>query len=50
MYSVGNSVQCSVMTKRAGMGDGGREAQEGRDVCMPMTVSCLYTAEISTGL
>ena len=30
------------------MAGGGREAQEGREICILMTVSCLYTAEIST--
>ena len=31
-----------------GMGwDGGRVAQEGDDICKPMTDSCCYMAEIS---
>ena len=32
--STGSSVQCSVMTMRVRMGCGGREAQEGGEICI----------------
>ena len=35
LYSTGCSAQCSAMTKRGGMG--GREVQEGKDICIHIT-------------
>ena len=40
LYGSGNSSQGSVTTQRGGMGGGGREVQEGEDVCVPVADSC----------
>ena len=51
LYSTGSSAQCSVMTQRGGEGDGGgREAQEGGDICIYMADSLHCTAETITTL
>ena len=35
----GAQTWCSVTTQKGGVG-GGREVQEGRDICIPMAYSC----------
>ena len=56
MYSTERSTQCSVVTQRGGMeegwdgGVGGREAQQGEDICMHIADSLCCTAEMNTTL
>ena len=50
LYSTGSSAWCSVMTQMGGMGGGGREVQEGRDICIHIADSLRCTAETSTTL
>ena len=44
---IGSSVQCSVMTIRVRLGCGGREAQEGGEICILIPDSCCCTAELT---
>ena len=49
LCSAGGSVQCPVMTQRAGMwGQGRREALEGEDMCAHLAESLRCTAETNT--
>ena len=50
MYTTESSTRCSVMTQGGGMRSGGREAQQGEDVCMHTADSLHYTAEMNTTL
>ena len=47
LQSTEGSARCPGMTERAAMGGGGREAQEGGDVCIH-TDSCCCIAETNT--
>ena len=42
-----NLVLCDVQEEWGRVG-GGREAQEGRDMCIPLADSCWYIAETNT--
>ena len=45
LYSAGSSGWCSVMTQKGGTGaGGGRQAQEGRDICIHVADSLNCTA------
>ena len=46
LYDTGSSnlVLCDNLEDRVG---GGREVQEGGDICMPMADSCSYMAEVN---
>ena len=51
LCKTGSSTQCSVMTWRGGMGRwGGREAQEGGDICILMADLPCCTEETNTTL
>ena len=50
LHSTGNSARCSVMTYKGGMGVGGREVQEGGDICIHVADSFPCTAETNTAL
>ena len=39
LYDLGNPNRGSVTTQRGGKGGGGKEVQEGGDMCIPMTDS-----------
>ena len=46
LYDSGSSNQCSELEGKGGVG--GREVQEGRDICIPVADSCWCMAETST--
>ena len=49
LYSTESSARSCVLTQMAGMGRGcGRQAQEGRDVCVYIADSLCYIAETNT--
>ena len=43
----GSPTQCSVMTQMSGMGVGGREAEEGGDICIFIAESCCLQQKVT---
>ena len=50
LYSTGSSARCSVMTQRGGREVGGREVQEGVDICILIVDSLCCTTETNATL
>ena len=50
LCGTGSSAWCSVMTWLGGMGVGGKEAQEGGDICILIADLLHWTAETNTKL